>query len=65
MPMFMTGVSGHDQGVVGYTSFYVITVYLTKNVFAHEFKTSLWEGVLDKTLCDQVCKKLLGLEFLN
>jgi hypothetical protein len=49
------GRFGHDHMVVGFTTFYAISVYHHKSC---EFEPRSWHGVLVTTLCDKVCQWL-------
>ena len=50
-----TGLSDRrcrDRMVVGFTTIYASSAYQYKSC---EFESIYWRGVLDTTLCDQVC----------
>jgi hypothetical protein len=42
--------------VVGFTTTYAISAYHYKSC---EFESHSWQGVLDTTLCDKVCQRLV------
>ena len=47
------GHRGLDRMVVGFTTTYAISAY---HHYSFEFEPRSWRGVLDTTLCDQVCQ---------
>jgi len=47
------GPHGHDLMVVEFTTTFAISSY---HYLSCEFKSRLWRGVLDTTLCDKVCQ---------
>ena len=53
------GCLGRDHMVVGFTTMCAISAY---QHWRCEFESRSWQGVLDTTLCDQVCQ-WLGLWF--
>jgi len=46
---------GRDHMVAGFTTTYAIGAY---HHYSFEFEFCSWRGVLDTTLCDQVCQSL-------
>ena len=47
---------GHDRMVVGFTAPYAISAY---HHWICEFESRSWRGILDTTLCNQVCQCLV------
>ena len=50
------GNRGHDHNVDGFTTTYAICAY---QHYICEFEPCSWRGVLDTTLCDKVCQRLV------
>jgi hypothetical protein len=53
--MLGRGHRGHDRMVVGFTTTCAISAY---HHWRCEFESCSWQGVLDTTVCDQVCQLL-------
>ena len=52
-----SGRCGRDHMVVGFTTTCAISAY---HHYSCEFESHLWRGVLETTLCDQVCQLLVA-----
>jgi hypothetical protein len=52
--LVVRGHRGHDRMVVGFTTTCAINAYHHKKIV--NLNTRSWQGVLDTTLCDEVCQ---------
>jgi hypothetical protein len=50
---FLWGRRGFDHMVVGFTTTCTIRVY---HHYSYQFEPRSWRGVLNTTLCDEVCQ---------
>ena len=55
--MTAQGRCGRDHMVVGFTTTCAICAY---HHYSCEFESHSWRGVLETTLCDQVCQLLVA-----